>query len=227
MKKIIIIFILLLISNIQVIAKEDTSIGTIDMSEIDSSYGTENSSINIRNWNNKKGAQYFKGDIVFYDGQKFLVLKDFISSGKKNQIYDSKLFKVIVESGIENSEGPFLRMETCAGYNPTKTVATNQVKKNIVNKGLSDVWRKTNFYSLSTSKQHSQSVKLSGYGVTVSYSSGSTTSGGWGTTNVNGRKFSKMRSNVKGNIQKKTLNNCSTVTKFIKTHEWITVFYEN
>lgn len=227
MKKIFIILLLIFASGIPISAEEITDdTKEIDISQIDSSYGTEDSSINIRNWNKKKGAQYYKGDIVFYDGQKFLVQKDFISTGKKDQIYDTTLFKPIVEVGPEISTGIAPRIETCAGGGSWKTVATNQTKTNIINKGLSDIYRKTSHYSLSTTKSHSQSATLSGYGVTISYASGSTSGGGWGLTNIDPKRFSRMRTNVKGYVQRKTLTNCSTVNRFVKTHEWITVFYE-
>lgn len=53
---------------------------------------------------------------------------------------------------------------------------------------------------------------------------GTSGGGSWGVT-ANESKYSQVRSNVKGNIQRKQNNSCSTVTRFVETHEWATVKY--
>lgn len=182
----------------------------------------------VTDWNFDKNEEYLKGDVVYFDGKKYIVNDDYIASGNVEEIQNSTIFSPIAEVGEttldnETTFNPYL--ETCIGDN-WRTVAKDQIKTDIINRGFSDIWRKTSFYSLSASKNYSQSVTLSGYGVAISYASALEGSGGWGDHEVDKTQFSKMRTNVKGYVQRKQLSNCSTVNRFVKTHEWITISYE-
>lgn len=115
-------------------------------------------------------------------------------------------------------------METCTGA-AWKTVETGATKTKIVNKTFGTTKRKTSWYEFSASKSQSLSTSISGYGVTIKYDLGTSSGGSWGVT-ANQSKYSTVRNNVKGNIQRKQNSNCTGYqNRFVETHEWATVYY--
>lgn len=219
MKIIFNIFTSILVTAIFFIGSQSLNAETISSTDVpQKSYDSQ-----YIHWDGKKGEDFAKGEIIYTDsGSKYLVINDFKTTGKND--LDSENVKQIIDYGVVTttpSKSP--RMETCAG-DQWKTVKKGSSKTNIVNKYFGTVNRKTAWYGFTTGSQQTLSTSISGYGVTIKLDMGTSGNGSWGVT-ANQNKASQVRSNVKGNIQTKQSNSCTTMTRFVKTDEWATVRY--
>lgn len=175
-------------------------------------------------WTGDKGQSLLEDDIIYTSsGEKYIVESSFESKGGDEQL-NSSLVTTLVEVGDEvivPAEGKQARMETCIG-GTWKNKATGVSKTGITNSYFGTKKRKTSAYNFSGTSQRSISTTVSGYGVTIKYDNGVSSGGSWEVL-ANPQKFSRVKTNVKGNVQQKQLSNCSTSTRFVETHEWATV----
>lgn len=177
-------------------------------------------------WSGKEGQRLNEKDIIYLDsGEKYIINVPFESKGGNEQL-DSDLVTQLVDTGdeiITPAESNQERMQTCIG-DSWHTKKTGVSKTNITNSYFGTKKRKASAYHFSGSKQKSLSVKIEGYGVTIKYDKGTGSGGNWEVP-ANPKNWSRVKNNVKGNIQQKELSNCSTSTRFVETHEWATVKY--